>query len=534
MHNILLLEDDDNFREIVADLLSGEGYVVVEAASAQKAIELSKLRHFHLVLSDVRMAGSVDGVGAIEAIQEIRPGIRSIVMTGFADLDVPLRAARLQADDYLTKPFDLRSLSKTVRAVLNKRPEVPRGVLTRMLKSATQAKHWIFDRQLQEANSKRQDFYQSFFVLIRSQRISCEEAYPVFVELERVELSPASPAQAYVELQKRLLASLAGNPAPAASEGRVTRELFRRLFKRLQAGSVEVGHFQNALQLLHREDLRKADLQSYATYCWLWEEEPKHEQTDPFVGLRFGQFTLETCLLSAGQVRLYSLTRGKEPNPARILCFPIEQTTSSLQDEISSGRAEYLKEAYGHHILFYDGEPGVTMLARLIPAGTAWPEIWRLLRPLFVRLSEYHQAGICSGCLMASQVRLGPEGSVELVDFGPQLFQRAHFTLQSLEEALPAQVESLLCCAPEAMTRQDPSPRSDQFVAGRILLEALNVPSPGLRILDENGCEDLWESLQSQVGTEVTAILRRLCHFQPGARFGEIREAMEALDQISR
>lgn len=66
---------------------------------AEEAIACAQKQQFHLILSDVRMAGPIDGVGAIEKIGGFRPHVRSIVLTGFTNQDAPLRAAKIQADD---------------------------------------------------------------------------------------------------------------------------------------------------------------------------------------------------------------------------------------------------------------------------------------------------------------------------------------------------------------------------------------------------------------------------------------------------
>ncbi|MBX3171830.1 MAG: response regulator [Candidatus Eremiobacteraeota bacterium] len=535
MQYILLLEDDEDFRELLADLLSGEGYVVVEADLAQKAIDLAQTRPFHLILSDVRMAGELDGVAAIEKIQQACPGIRSIIMTGFADMDVPLRAARLKADDYMMKPFDMRELSRVVSSVLQRREEVAPSLLSRALSSAHKAGKWLFDRQVQEAHGKRGDFYQQFFVLIRSNRMSAEEAYEVFRALEQVEWSTANAgwsalAQAYEGLQKKLMAVIGGERLALPEKAGIGMREFRRLYQRLQSGKVDAGHFQNAVQLYHNPELRKSDLQAYATFCWLWEEEPQQKEVDPFLGLHFGQLTLQSCLLGVAEVKLYALTRAGQPCAERILCFPVDQTTTSLNDELSRGRAEYLKEAYGHHFLLYAGDPGVTSLAKLIPEGTSWARIWGLMRPMFVKLGDHHQAGACSGCFASSQVRFGAEGEATILDFGPQGFHRAHFLLTAADQQLPPDVRFLLCAAPEALLQENPTHRSDQFVAGRILLEALRVSAPELRLLNENAAESLWVEARAKVGEPVTEVLRRLCHPKPAFRYPDIWEAMQALD----
>ena len=62
--------------------------------------------HFDLVITDVRMSG-VDGVDGFVLPKEKLPELRCIVMTGYADDEVPVRAIKIEVDDYLYKPFQV-------------------------------------------------------------------------------------------------------------------------------------------------------------------------------------------------------------------------------------------------------------------------------------------------------------------------------------------------------------------------------------------------------------------------------------------
>ena len=158
--------------------------MVGEWESGRKALAVSGARPFHLILSDVRMAGELDGVDTIAAIKKRQPQLRSIVMTGYADLDVPIKAARIQADDYLRKPFKLTVLLQTLRSVLER--EMPfRGLFSRL---GSKAARWLYDAHLEKLNDIRRLCLQRLFLLMRSGRRSAEEVYPLFCALETLEL----------------------------------------------------------------------------------------------------------------------------------------------------------------------------------------------------------------------------------------------------------------------------------------------------------------------------------------------------------
>lgn len=114
---ILLLEDNSEFRETLAEVLEDQGYQVIAAASGTEAVELAQHHSFHLVVTDIRMEG-IDGLEALDQIKQQQPAIASLVITGYSTEDYSLRALRLGVDDYLKKPFELSDFTRSVGAVL--------------------------------------------------------------------------------------------------------------------------------------------------------------------------------------------------------------------------------------------------------------------------------------------------------------------------------------------------------------------------------------------------------------------------------
>ncbi|MFC1632341.1 response regulator [Candidatus Omnitrophota bacterium] len=104
---ILIIEDDQTFRQTLDQLLQKEGYSVTGARDGFQAMEQAKKNLFELIVADVRLPGGMDGIEAIRNIKEIRPDAKSmaIVITGYADEDAPIRAIKVGVDDYIYKPF---------------------------------------------------------------------------------------------------------------------------------------------------------------------------------------------------------------------------------------------------------------------------------------------------------------------------------------------------------------------------------------------------------------------------------------------
>ncbi|BDU49915.1 ATP-binding response regulator [Haliovirga abyssi] len=103
---ILIVEDDDLLRRTIGKILKREKLNYGEASNGNEAIEKVNEENFDIVISDVRMPG-IDGIETITEIKKLSPNIKSIIMTGFASDDTPIKALRLGVNDYLYKPFEL-------------------------------------------------------------------------------------------------------------------------------------------------------------------------------------------------------------------------------------------------------------------------------------------------------------------------------------------------------------------------------------------------------------------------------------------
>lgn len=115
---ILLIDDDQLVLQTLAALLSSRGYTVEKARNGFEALDKIQSLEFHLVISDIRMPG-MDGIELIQKIREInqernQKSIPEILITGYADENVYLRALKLKVTEYLYKPFDMDQFLQTV------------------------------------------------------------------------------------------------------------------------------------------------------------------------------------------------------------------------------------------------------------------------------------------------------------------------------------------------------------------------------------------------------------------------------------
>ena len=106
---LLLVDDDDVFRQTVARSLIRRGYAVEMAASGEDALSHSRLLECDAALVDLRMPG-MDGLELIEALQEKSPNLPVIVLTGHGTISTAIEAIKIGAFHYLTKPCDIQEI----------------------------------------------------------------------------------------------------------------------------------------------------------------------------------------------------------------------------------------------------------------------------------------------------------------------------------------------------------------------------------------------------------------------------------------
>jgi signal transduction histidine kinase len=117
-HSILVVDDDLLIRELVAKVLSD--YRVLQADNGQDALGILMQEKVDVVLTDVMMP-SMNGLDLLKSVKEESPDQAVVVMTGYADKEVILRALRADADDFINKPINLLQLKTTINKVLEKK-----------------------------------------------------------------------------------------------------------------------------------------------------------------------------------------------------------------------------------------------------------------------------------------------------------------------------------------------------------------------------------------------------------------------------
>jgi putative nucleotidyltransferase with HDIG domain len=138
---ILVVDDEEAIREIVASMLTSAGYSCQQAGSGMEALGvLNSNETFELMLSDLMMA-DLDGIGLLERTKEKYPDMPVVMVTAVHDISVALQALRNGAYDYLLKPFEREQLLATVsRALENRRLKIENRKYQTELESLVEAR----------------------------------------------------------------------------------------------------------------------------------------------------------------------------------------------------------------------------------------------------------------------------------------------------------------------------------------------------------------------------------------------------------
>ena len=102
--NLLIIDDEENMRHMLSAMLSRQGYIVSTASDGKAGLDKLSENHFDFILCDIKMPG-MDGMTFLESIQNTDHAATIIMMSAFGSIDLALKAMKLGAYDYISKPF---------------------------------------------------------------------------------------------------------------------------------------------------------------------------------------------------------------------------------------------------------------------------------------------------------------------------------------------------------------------------------------------------------------------------------------------
>jgi signal transduction histidine kinase len=108
-NRILLVDDEQDIREVLNLSLSDLGYVVLEAQNGEEALEIFKAAQPPIVLTDIKMPG-MDGIELLQKVKRENPETEVVMITGHGDMDLAIESLKHEATDFITKPINVSVL----------------------------------------------------------------------------------------------------------------------------------------------------------------------------------------------------------------------------------------------------------------------------------------------------------------------------------------------------------------------------------------------------------------------------------------
>lgn len=122
---ILVVDDEERVRESVREVLSDEGYRVVDTADVTRVLDIIEEEKPGLILLDIWMP-QADGIGLLKEIKSKEPELNVVMISGHGNIHTAVTATKFGAFDFLEKPLSLEGLLLTVRRALG---DVPSGTV---------------------------------------------------------------------------------------------------------------------------------------------------------------------------------------------------------------------------------------------------------------------------------------------------------------------------------------------------------------------------------------------------------------------
>ena len=119
--NILVVDDDAETLELLREILGDEGYRVVTSASGEEALEVGKQELFDVIISDMRLGTSLNGLDVLRTYKTLQPESEVILITAFGSMETAIEAVKAGAFDYISKPFKIEEVLLQVDRALGNR-----------------------------------------------------------------------------------------------------------------------------------------------------------------------------------------------------------------------------------------------------------------------------------------------------------------------------------------------------------------------------------------------------------------------------
>lgn len=119
-YNVLIVDDDLEMCKFISDVLKGEGISATSLSDSLEATKILKKEEFDVIVTDLKMKG-LKGLDLLEEAKKVAPLTPVIIITAFGTIESAIKAMKMGAYDYITKPFQMDEFVLTVKKALENR-----------------------------------------------------------------------------------------------------------------------------------------------------------------------------------------------------------------------------------------------------------------------------------------------------------------------------------------------------------------------------------------------------------------------------
>jgi len=190
---VLIVEDDEMTRKALRAMLEHENFPVSEACDGEAALKLIAEDYYDVVITDMNMPGSLNGMGVLEKCLEIRPHTAVIVVTGFATVEDAVAAMKKGASDYLVKPIRRSELALRLDNIAANRQLIKEALDLREAISATEENAENTIKQQEWLIAEQEQIIVSLSMTLADSALAPEERIAQALRL----LAPKAPVPTY-------------------------------------------------------------------------------------------------------------------------------------------------------------------------------------------------------------------------------------------------------------------------------------------------------------------------------------------------
>ncbi len=174
---LLLVDDEQDIREILYIYLVDAGYEVLMAEDGIKALEVFKKEKPPIVITDIKMSG-MDGISLLKNIKKEVPDTEVIMLTGHGDLDLAIKSLKYEATDFITKPINIDILELSLNRAYEK------ASMREEIRAHNENLHRLVKEELRAARHKYQLLFESSpcFISVQSKELIITESNRLFRE----------------------------------------------------------------------------------------------------------------------------------------------------------------------------------------------------------------------------------------------------------------------------------------------------------------------------------------------------------------